>query len=115
MRPIWIQVGDRGGSEEPTQTYLGVRRGERRSDNEGIHFKANRYRKAKRPRIFEAFFCWLLSLERHDIDRAESFRTLVYVKSDRLTLSQRLEAVALDRGVMNEHIFAVFSCDKPES
>src|SRR5512135_3420665 len=42
MRPIWIQVGDRGGSEEPTQAYLGVRRGERRSDNEGIHLKANR-------------------------------------------------------------------------
>jgi len=35
--------GDRGGSEEPTQAYLGVRRGERRSDNEGIHLKANRY------------------------------------------------------------------------
>jgi len=29
--------GDRGGSEEPTQAYLGVRRGERRSDNDGIH------------------------------------------------------------------------------
>src|SRR5208283_698702 len=38
--------GDRGGSEEPhpqagTRAYLGVRRGERRSDNEGIHLKAN--------------------------------------------------------------------------
>ena len=32
--------GDRGGSEEPTQAYLGVRRGERRSDNEGIRMKA---------------------------------------------------------------------------
>ncbi len=40
--------GDRGGSEEPhpqagTQAYLGVRRGERRSDNEGIHMKATWY------------------------------------------------------------------------
>ncbi len=39
--------GDRGGSEEPhphagTRAYSEVRRGERRSDNEGIHFKANR-------------------------------------------------------------------------
>ena len=41
--------GDRGGSEEPiaehpvrTQAYSEVRRGERRSDNEGIHLKANR-------------------------------------------------------------------------
>ena len=33
--------GDRGGSEEPTQAYLGVRRGEGRSDNEGIHVKGN--------------------------------------------------------------------------
>ena len=39
--PIWIQDGDRGGSEEPTQAYTEVRRGERRSDNEGIHLKAN--------------------------------------------------------------------------
>jgi uncharacterized lipoprotein YmbA len=38
--------GDRGGSEEPTQAYLGVRRGERRSDNEGIHVKANWYTSA---------------------------------------------------------------------
>ena len=36
--------GDRGGSEESTQAYLGVRRGERRSDNEGIHMKANWYK-----------------------------------------------------------------------
>jgi hypothetical protein len=36
--------GDRGGSEEPTQAYLGVRRGERRSDNEGIRLKANWYK-----------------------------------------------------------------------
>jgi hypothetical protein len=36
--------GDRGGSEEPTKTYLGVRRGERRSDNEGIRVKANWYK-----------------------------------------------------------------------
>src|SRR5271157_3942079 len=36
--------GDRGGSEEPTQAYSEVRRGERRSDNEGIHLKANRYK-----------------------------------------------------------------------
>ena len=42
--PICIQDGDRGGSEEPTQAYPGVRRGERRSDNEGIHLKANRYK-----------------------------------------------------------------------
>ena len=40
--------GDRGGSEEPhphagTQAYPGVRRGERRSDNEGIRLNANRY------------------------------------------------------------------------
>jgi phenylalanyl-tRNA synthetase beta chain len=34
--------GDRGGSEEPTQAYSEVRRGERRSDNEGIQRKANR-------------------------------------------------------------------------
>jgi len=36
--------GDRDGSEEPTQAYVGVRRGERRSDNEGIHLKANRHK-----------------------------------------------------------------------
>jgi hypothetical protein len=36
--------GDRGGSEEPTQAYSEVRRGERRSDNEGIHMKANWYK-----------------------------------------------------------------------
>jgi allophanate hydrolase subunit 2 len=36
--------GDRGGTEEPTQAYSGVRRGERRSDNEGIHMKANWYK-----------------------------------------------------------------------
>jgi hypothetical protein len=40
--------GDRGGSEEPhpqagTRAYSEVRRGERRSDNEGIHMKANWY------------------------------------------------------------------------
>jgi aerobic carbon-monoxide dehydrogenase small subunit len=37
-----IQVGDRGGREEMTQAYSEVRRGKRRSDNEGIHLKANR-------------------------------------------------------------------------
>jgi molybdate transport system regulatory protein len=36
--------GDRGGSEEPTQAYSEVRRGERRSDNEGTRLKANRYK-----------------------------------------------------------------------
>jgi hypothetical protein len=35
--------GTPGGSEEPTQAYSEVRRGERRSDNEGIHLKANRH------------------------------------------------------------------------
>jgi penicillin-binding protein 1C len=35
--------GDRGGSEELTQAYSDVRRGERRSDNEDIHLKANWY------------------------------------------------------------------------
>jgi cobyrinic acid a,c-diamide synthase len=33
--------GDLGGSEKPTQAYSEVRRGERRSDNEGIRVKAN--------------------------------------------------------------------------
>jgi hypothetical protein len=41
--PVCIQDGDRGGSEEPTQAYPGVRRGEGRSDNEGIRLKANWY------------------------------------------------------------------------
>ena len=41
--PICIQDGDRGGSEEPTQAYRAVRRGEQRSDNEGIRLKANWY------------------------------------------------------------------------
>jgi hypothetical protein len=40
-----LRPGTPGGSEEPTQAYLGVRRGERRSDNEGIHLNANRYEK----------------------------------------------------------------------
>ncbi|MGD0233031.1 MAG: hypothetical protein ABSC55_00675 [Syntrophorhabdales bacterium] len=34
---------DRGGSEEPTQAYSEVRRGERRSDNEGMQMKATWY------------------------------------------------------------------------
>jgi len=42
--------GDRGGSEEPhpqagTRAYVEVRRGERRSDNEGIRMKANWYKR----------------------------------------------------------------------
>jgi hypothetical protein len=48
--PICIQVGrpspwpgTPGGSEEMTQAYSEVRRGKRRSDNEGIHLKVNRY------------------------------------------------------------------------
>jgi hypothetical protein len=32
-----------GGSEEMTKAYSEVRRGKRRSDNEGIHLKANWY------------------------------------------------------------------------
>jgi len=56
--PICIQVGrpslgpgTPGGSEEPTASgypgVLEVRRGERRSDNEGIHLKANWYKVEK--------------------------------------------------------------------
>src|SRR5271157_2212335 len=45
--PVWIQDGDRRGSEAapPASGYPGVlevRRGGRRSDKEGIHLKANR-------------------------------------------------------------------------
>jgi hypothetical protein len=63
----------------------------------------------------EAFPRVGIGLDCHDIDRAEPFRTLVYVKTNRLTFSQRLEAVTLDRGVMNENIFTVFSGDETES
>jgi hypothetical protein len=38
---------DQGGSEEPTQAYVEVRRGEQRSDNEGIHLKASWYKVEK--------------------------------------------------------------------
>ncbi|HVN25141.1 MAG TPA: radical SAM protein [Syntrophorhabdales bacterium] len=36
-----LRPGTPGGSEEPTQPYLTVRRGERRSDNEGIRVKGH--------------------------------------------------------------------------
>jgi hypothetical protein len=46
--------GDQGGSKEPiaehpvrTQAYVEVRRGEQRSDNEGIHLKASWYKVEK--------------------------------------------------------------------
>ena len=39
-----LRPGTPGGSEEAgTRAYSEVRRGERRSDNEGTHLKANRY------------------------------------------------------------------------
>ena len=43
-----LRPGTPGGSEEPhphagTRAYLAVRRGARRSDNEGIHLKTNRH------------------------------------------------------------------------
>ena len=41
-----LRPGTPGGSEEPTQAYSDVRRGERHSDNEGIRMKANRYKVA---------------------------------------------------------------------
>ncbi len=41
-----LRPGTPGGSEEPTQAYSDVRRGERHSDNEGIRLKANWYKVA---------------------------------------------------------------------
>jgi len=41
--PIRIQDGDRGGRKGADEGVLQVRRGERLTDNEGIHLKANWY------------------------------------------------------------------------
>ena len=42
--------------------------------------------------------CWLFGLECYHVDRSETFRILVYAKTNRLTVRQRLEALAPDRG-----------------
>jgi hypothetical protein len=54
-------------------------------------------------------------LERLNVSRLPSLGTLHYVELNGLTFLQALEAVRVNSGVVNEHIFAVLTRDKAEA
>jgi len=58
---------------------------------------------------------WQSSLHFANVGCLRSFRTLHDVKLDRVTFGQRLETFALNRGVMDEHVVAVFPRNEPET
>ena len=50
-----------------------------------------------------------------DVRSLETLRALCDFELDSFTLDQRLEAVALDRGEMDENVLATFLLDKAEA
>ena len=54
-------------------------------------------------------------LERLNVSRLPALGTLHYVELNGLTFLQALEAVRVDSGVVNEHIFAVLTRDEAEA
>src|SRR3990170_658128 len=63
--------------------------------------------------IFSSFSAMIASLDQDDVERLRALLTLARLELDLRTLSERLEAVAADAGVVDEEILrAVLRCDE---